>query len=100
MALLGILIDKQTHSRAGDDVDTVTAMTVNHSLPATNPELVLPVMRSVQAMAGNGTRGIPQVFGLGGNASISTVFIAMSSALSTPTVMYDVYQVVFHSAFR
>lgn len=100
MALLGILIDKQTHSRAGDDVDTVTAITVNHSLPATNPELVLPVMRSMEAVAGNGANGTPALLGLGGNASISTLFIAMASSPSTPTVMYDVYQVVFHSLMR
>ena len=100
MALLGYLIDKQTHSRVGDAVDTVTAITLNHSLPATNPELVLPVMRSMEAMAGNGANGTPYIAGLGGNASISTIFICMASSPSTPTVMFDVYQMVLHSVIR
>ena len=99
MALLGFLIDKQTHSRVGDDVDTVTAITLNHSLPATNPELVLPVMRSIEII-GDGFNGMPQLAGLGGNASISTIFICMASSPSTPTVMFDVYQMVFHTLFR
>jgi len=100
MALLGILIDKQTLSQAGGEADTVTALTLNHSLPATNPELVLPVLRSVEAMAGDGARGIPALAGLGGNASISTVFVAASSNASVPAVMFDVYQIVFHSVIR
>ena len=101
MALLGYLIDKQSVSQAGaGNTDGVQAITLNHSLPATNPELVLPVMRSVEAVAGNGSRGIPALAGLGGNASISTIFICMASSPSTPTVMFDVYQMVFHTLFR
>lgn len=97
MALLGILIDKQTMSRAGDAVTGISLLTYSHSLPATNPEMLLPVVRSIQAVAVN--LG-PDVMGLGGNASISTVAFLAASAVSVPTVMFDLYAMVFHSIIR
>lgn len=100
MSILGTLIDKTTISRAGDDLKGVTTATVAHSLPATNPELLLPVVRSHEEMGTNGTRGLVHVFGLGGNASIATVGYAMASCVSCPTVMYDLVAMVFHSVIR
>lgn len=100
MAILGRLIDKQTVSRAGDDLAGVTLAALNHSLPATNPEMVLPILRSVQAVGGNGSNGLPALLGLGGNASQITVGYAMASAVSCPTVMYDVYAAVLHTIIR
>ena len=76
----------------------MTLATLPHSLPATNPETVLPVLRSVEsAMNVQG----PTLFGLGGNASILT--IGYSGGLSTtsfPTVMFDVLAKVFYSTIR
>jgi hypothetical protein len=89
VAIIGTLIDKTTVSRAGDALVGVTLATLAHSLPATNPTIVLPVLRSVQAPV--------QVLGLGGNASIATIGFAAASAASTPTVMFDVYTAVVHS---
>lgn len=100
MAILGTLIDKKTISRVGDDLKGVTTATTAHSLPATNPEILLPVVRSYAEMAGNGTNGLPAVFALGGNASISTVGYAMASCVSCPTVMYDLVAMVFHSVIE
>ncbi len=100
MSLLGVLIHQTTISRAGDDLKGVTLATLAHSLPATNPEVLLPIMRSVQAVAGNGSNGLPELLGLGGNASIATIGYAMASCVSCPTVMYDVLAIVFHSVIR
>ncbi len=67
---------------------------------AEHPEVLLPIMRSVQAVAGNGSNGLPELLGLGGNASIATIGYAMASCVSCPTVMYDVLAIVFHSVIR
>lgn len=102
MALLGILIDKQTLSRVGDAVTGVSLLTYNHSLPATNPELLLPIARSIQGVqaTGGSTNGVPVLCGLGGNASISTVAYVVPSVASAPTIMFDLYAIVFHSQIR
>jgi hypothetical protein len=94
VAIIGTLIDKTTVSRAGDALVGVTLATLAHSLPATNPTIVLPVLRSVQGIA---AQAPVQVLGLGGNASIATIGFAAASAASTPTVMFDVYTAVVHS---
>lgn len=100
MAILGTLVDKKTLSRVGDDLKGVTTATTAHSLPATNPEMLLPIVRSYEEMGGWGTNGLPEVLGLGGNASISTVGYAMASCVSCPTIMFDVFAIVFHSVMR
>lgn len=100
MAILGTLIDKTTISRAGDALKGVTTATVAHSLPATNPQILLPNVISYAEMAGNGTNGFVRVFGLGGNASLATVGYAMASCVSAPTVCYDLYAIVFHSLIK
>lgn len=97
MAILGTLIDKTTISRAGDALFGVTLATLSHSLPATNPEMVLPILRSVQ---GIGHQPGVALLGLGGNASISTIGYAVGSTASCPTLLADVYAQVFHSIIR
>ena len=97
MAILGKLIDKQTISVAGGSSDGVELLNYAHSLPATNPEMVLPNLRSIELVAADGSNGLPMVCGLGGNASQATVAIVMASAASVPTVMFDLYAVVWHS---
>ncbi len=100
MSLLGTLIHQTTVSRAGDDLSGATFATLAHSLPATNPEILLPIMRSVEAVGGNGSNGLLKLLGLGGNASLATIGYAMASCVSAPTVMYDVLAIVFHSMIR
>lgn len=97
MAILGRYIDKQTVSRAGDALSGVTLGTAPHSLPATNPEMVLPILRSTQEQ-GHGPSA--QILGLGGNASILTVGYRISSTASCPVLMYDLFAQVFHSYIR
>lgn len=96
MAILSTYIDKTTVSRAGDALLGVTVATLQHSL-ATNPDTVLPVLRSVQ---GIGHQPSAAVFGLGANASIATIGYAVGSTASAPTLMFDVLAVFFHSLIR
>ena len=97
MALLGTFIDKTTRSRAGDDLKGVTlAATVVHSL-STTPQLVLPVMRSIE---GVDSFAAMSLLGLGGNGSIATFGFYVSSARSCPTVMFDLYALIFHSIIQ
>lgn len=100
MAILGTLIDKQTVSRAGDGLTGVTLTTLSHSIPATNPDTVIPVLRSVQAVGGNGANALPVLLGHGANASLLTVGFAMPSAVSCATILYDVVAFSFHSIIR
>ena len=97
MAILGTLIDKQTISRAGDALSGVTVGTLSHSIPATNPEMFLPILRSSQEQG-----HIPaiQPMGLGGNASILTIGFRVGSTASCPTILYDAFAVVFYSTIR
>ncbi len=98
MAILGTYIDKTTVSRVGDGLFGVTlAHTLAHSLPATNPEMVLPILRSVAQI---GAQPSIALLGLGGNASILTVGYAVGSTASCPTLMFDVFAQVFHSIIR
>lgn len=99
MAILGTFIDRQTVSRVSDGLSqTVALATLNHSLPATNPEMVLPILRSVEAA--NVIQAVPAVIGLGGNASILTIGYAIGSAASCPTISFDVVAQVFYSTIR
>lgn len=99
MSILGILIDKQSHTREGDALRGAAYVTLAHSLPATNPEVVIPVMRSIE-IVGNGTRGTPKILGLGGNASTLTIGYMNSSNASCLTIAYDILAIVFHSSIR
>lgn len=97
MAILGTLVDKQTVSRAGDDLSGLTTGTLSHSLPATNPEMFLPVIRSIQAQGHNPHIA---VLAVAANASLLSVGYRVSSTASCPTVMYDVFAAVFHTMIR
>lgn len=103
MSILGNLVDIRTASRVGDDLAGLTLATFAHSLPATNPEVVIPVLRSIEDTAEDGGMLCnPAVFGLGGNASILTVgyHAGSVSAVSFGTIMFDLLAIVFHSAIR
>jgi len=100
MSILGTLIDKTTISRAGDDLKGVTAATLAHSLPHTNPEIGLAAVRSIEELGGDGARGLPAVFVVGGNASIATLGYAMASGVSCPTISANIVLIVPHSVIR
>lgn len=100
MAILGTLIDKKTISRAGDALSGVTFATSAHSLPATNPETLLPVVRSIEEMAQWGTNGLPKVLAIGGNSSLATYGVIQASCVSCPALMFDLYAIVWHSVVR
>lgn len=97
MSILGTFVDKQTVSRAGDDLSGVTVGTLSHSLPATNPEMFLPILRSTQAQGHN--PGV-NVLGVAANASLLTIGYRVSSTASAPTLMFDVIAAVFHTVIR
>lgn len=97
MAILGTFVDKTTISRAGDDLSGVTVATLSHSLPATNPDMLLPILRSTQAQGHN--PGV-SLLGLGANASISTIGFRISSTASCPVLLLDVFAVTFFSMIR
>lgn len=101
MAILGYLIDRHTVSRAGDAGTTaqhVQLSSIAHSLPATNPEAVFVGLRSVQDLGGAAQLPIP--FGLGGNASLTTIGYNYHSAVSAPTIMFDVHALVWHTLIK
>jgi hypothetical protein len=97
VAILGTFIDKQTVSRAGDGLTGVTVGTLAHSLPATNPELFLPILRSAESV---GVNSAVSLLAIGGNASLLTIGFRVSSAVSCPTLLYDVFAAVFYSSIR
>ena len=96
MSLLGQLISVNSASRAGDALTGVTFETRLHSL-RTTPELVIPVLRSVQAI---GINAIPQLAWVGANASAATIAIAVPSTASAPVIMYDVASFYFHTIIK
>ncbi len=97
MAIFGSLFDRTLQSRAGDDLSGVTLTTVPHSLPATNPEILLTQLRSVAEI---GHQPAVVMMGLRGNASLNTVGFAVSSTGSCPTVEYEVISAVLHTMIR
>lgn len=108
MAILGVLVDRTTVSRAGNAGTTsvnIGLSTLAHSLPATNPEAVFINLRSVEGIALFGQQ-VPQIFALGGNASLLTIGTnyqvpaVAASAVSAPTLMYDCISEIFHSIVR
>jgi hypothetical protein len=99
MAILGTLMDVTTVSWVADAVTGAVVTRYAHSLPATNPEVVIPVIRSIEAVGG-GTARAPTFFGLGGNASFQTVGRYTASNVTVPTVMFDILAIVFHSVVR
>ena len=99
MAILGKLVDRYTASRAGDALKGVTVVTAPHSLPATNAEVMIPVIKSIE----ENLAGIPVFIPLavGSNASLSSIgWASTNSTASMPTIYYDIISVVFHSIVR
>lgn len=99
MAILGRFVDRYTASRAGDALKGVTVITAPHSLPATNAEVMIPIIKSVQELA----VGIPLFVPLcvGSNASISSIgWASTNSTPSMPTIYFDIVSIVFHSIVR
>lgn len=100
MAIFGTLWDRQSGSRAGDDLIGVTLSTAAHSLPATNPEIMIPVTRSIAELAATALRKGITLFGLRGNASLNTVGFHAITGQSTPTVDFEVVSAVLHTVIR
>ena len=97
MAIFGTLFDRTLASRAGDALTGITLTTLAHSLPATNPEIMIPVMRSVQAI---GFQPHVTLLGLRGNASLNTIGFVVASTASCPALEYEVVSAVLHSIVR
>ena len=99
MAILGTYVDRATSTRAGDNLNGVTMTTLAHSL-ATNPDAVIPVLRSVEGLAATSLRPIPVLFAMRGNGSLNTVGFAVPTSQSAPTLEYEVVSFTFHSTMR
>lgn len=101
MAILGTFIDRQVVSRAGDALGSnggaFTSSTLAHSLPATNAELFIPVLQSVQSV---GIGGPVLPLAVGSNASLLTIGYAASTTASSPTISFVVLAGTFHSVIR
>jgi len=69
----------------------------NHSLPATNPEVSIPVLRSMQNVA---VGAYPQLAWVAANASQVTVGLIQPSTPTQPVVAYDAFSIVFYSTIR
>ena len=99
MAILGRFVDRYTASRVGDALGGVTVVTAPHSLPATNAEVIIPVIRSVEQNLVGVALFVP--LAVGSNASISSIgWASTASTASMPTIYYDIISVVFHSVIR
>lgn len=97
MSIFGTFVDRQLGTRAGDGVSGIALTTMAHSLPATNPEIFIGVMRSVQ---GIGVQSAVGLLALRGNASLNTIGFAISSSASTPTIEFEGIAAVLHSIIR
>lgn len=97
MAIFGTLFDRTLGTRAGDDLRGVTLAALAHSLPATNPEIMIPVLRSVAAI---GHQPAVSLLGIRGNASQNTIGFVVASTASCPTLEYEVVSATLHSIIR
>lgn len=97
MAILGTYVDRALSTRAGDNLVGVTLTTLAHSL-ATQPDAVIPVLRSVQDILD--TNPHPKLMALRGNGSLNTIGFAVPTTRSAPTVEYEVLSFTFHSIVR
>lgn len=96
MAILGTYVDRALNTRAGDNLSGVTMTTLAHSL-ATNPDSVVPVLRSVQGIDMNQAPGL---IGLRGNGSLNTIGFAVPTTRSAPTIEFEVLSFTWHSTVR
>ena len=100
MPIIGTLWDRTLSTRAGDDLIGVTLTTLAHSLPATSPEVFIPVTRSIAELAATALRKGITVFGLRGNSSLNTVGFHAITGQSTPTVEFEGVSAVLHTVIR
>lgn len=75
----------------------IVLTTLSHSLPATTPDLFLPVLRSVQAIGAGAGVGLLAV---SANQSLLSLGFYFSSSASTPTVFLDAHAITYWSAIR
>ena len=101
MSILTHLVDRHTVSRAGDLNKGVTVVSYAHSLPATQGEVGFAAIRSIEEMGTGSGQGQIDMFVVGSNASLSSVgYRGAFSNASTPAIMADIVQIVFHSLIR
>ena len=101
MSILGTLIDRHTVSRGGDLLKGVTVASYAHSLPATQGEVGFAAIRSIEELGSGSGSGQLDIFVVGSNASLSSVgYRGAFSNASTPAIMADIVQIVFHSTIR
>lgn len=103
MAILGTLVDKisaASFAAIANGAPTTSFASHIHSLPATVPETILPVVTSVGVVAGNGINNMPKLLAIGGNASVVTIGVAYGSGVTAPLVAYDLTSIVWHSTIR
>ena len=99
MAILGTYVDRATSTRGIDDLQGVTMTTLAHSL-ATNPDAVIPLLRSIQNVGALANFPPIQIFAQRGNGSLNTVGFAVPTGGTSPTVEYEVMSFTFHSKMR
>lgn len=99
MAVFGTFWDRTLSTRAGDAVVSLALTTLAHSLPATSPEIAIPVMRSQQAITGSSIPAVTML-ALRGNASLNTVGFMVSSSASNPIIEFELVSAVLHTIFR
>ena len=99
MAILGTLINTiaaTSFAAAAQAAPTTSFASLVHSLPSI-PQTVIPVVTSIEATAGNGYAGAPQLLACGANASIATVGVAYGSGVTVPEIAYETVAILWHS---
>lgn len=100
MSILSTLIDRSTYVYSGNTGGIAASAfytTQAHSLPATNPDIVLLSLQSIQL---SGVSQFPVPVQAGGNASLSTVGVLTASSASVGVLAVQVLAVVWHSIQR
>jgi len=100
--IFGTFWDRQMGTRAGDDLSAggVTLSTVAHSLPGTNPEVMIAQMISQSAVPTTYVLGRIGLFGIRGNASLNTIGFSGGTCASSPTLAFEIYSAVLHTVIR
>jgi hypothetical protein len=99
MPILGTLVDRILSTLAPGSNASLQMTTLAHSLPATGPEMIVPVLQSIGITAGQ-INSNPKMFAQRGNASLNTIGFAFGTGASTPTLSFEVYSLVFHTIIR
>lgn len=104
MSILGSYIDSRLASIPGRGLASAALElgTMNHSLPATNPEVVEVHLVSLEDVSAAGVGVHPIVFSPGGNASLLTTGIVYGNASSASigTVLVRIVARVYHTVVR